>query len=126
MTQRDLGYLAGFGTSAATNVCSAETGRSMRHIDAIRRALIWAEAEPRRLRAAERADAVKADAVETALLGPGGPEADEIIVARMVDLLLEGRDVEFDNLSACVDSALSDRAGDVYLDSCTPRQSCAG
>lgn len=111
LTQYEVGYLAGWPGSTGQNyVSKSECGRPVPAsvVDKVRRALVWAETEPRREREAARR-------MLQLLSRPRSAEVDAAVVDRMVDFLWEGRTVYFDYVQARRPD-LGVIAGDRYLD----------
>lgn len=114
-----VGCLAGFRPSVAqTTVSAVERGvtKSPDLVHRVRSAIVYLEAEPRRRRAQERAEAEQAAILETAIL----LNRESVIVDGLVDLLLDGRCEEFDAVATRVDAGFVDRAFDEYSDLCKP------
>lgn len=119
VSQEIIGHLASFpARNAQSYVSVVERGlcKNPKRYDAVRRALVWLESEGRRVREWKRLDDVEARAALVAAFNTHYA----VVVDRLVDLLLEGRGEEFDDLAKIVPEAIAMHAGDLYLDACHP------
>lgn len=114
-----VGCLAGFTPRGAQGAVSQiERGKwtTPAAIRRVRAALIYLESEPRRQREWKRQDEAEARRAEEGLLsGDMRP-----VVARLVELLHEGRPEEYDALAARTPAAAVEEAGNRYLEESTP------
>ncbi len=121
-TQYLVGLLADYPTGVAQhNVSAVERGVApAKHVERVRRAIIWLETEARRKREADRADAAAVTQVESAMQDLSLHANENIVLERLVDLLWDGRTEDFDALAARLPKDLVERAVNMYLDGIKP------
>lgn len=122
VSQELVGCVAGFPVCSAQSIVSAvERGNPYpSRARAVRDAIVYLEAKPRREREYERRWAAWAEEIEQLILQPPSIVRAGMIVDYMVDLLFADRTAEYDSLGAILPRAYLDVAGDAYLDQCFP------
>jgi hypothetical protein len=125
VSQFHLGCVAGFTPRSAQSMVShverSSASSSPAAVQKVRSALVWLETQQRREREWARADAAAGALVARAVAeGPGAEGYETLVVERLVSLLCDNRGDEFDVLAARVPAPLCERAGNLYLDLCTP------